>query len=202
MADVPKKIKAKGKNLERGKVDYVSFAPRSLGEGSVRVGMGITPHPSHRSGLAQLRHPARQATVLLPAPLAAVVSLTRDPVPEHRPCFLPTVPQPGASFPPSGPAGWFPDFTGTMRRSDSLRTFSPRFVCASLGDTVPCVCVRVSDQVRRRPGAGSFAVWQPPCQHLARRSRRASQVPGGSLCASALFSDPGRIRHPWPWRSA
>src|SRR5438270_13831348 len=27
-----------------------------------RVAVGITPHGSHRSGLAQLRHPARQVT--------------------------------------------------------------------------------------------------------------------------------------------
>src|SRR5437899_12496633 len=45
------------------------------------------------------------AALAAPAPLSVVVSLTRDPVPEHRPCFLPTVPQPGAPFPPPGPRG-------------------------------------------------------------------------------------------------
>src|ERR1700676_5663349 len=67
------------------------------------------------------------------------------------------------SAPPSlhwVPAVRFPSFNGTMERSDSLRTVSPRFVCASLGDTIPCACVRLSDRVRRRPGAGDFTVWQ------------------------------------------
>ena len=49
-----------------------------------------------------------------------------------------------------------------MRRSDSRRTFSPRFVGASRDDTTPCACVRLSVQARRRPGARGFVVWQPP----------------------------------------
>jgi hypothetical protein len=34
--------------------------------------------------------------------------------------------------------------------------------CASLGGTTPRACVRASTQTRRRSGAGSFKVWQPP----------------------------------------
>jgi len=42
-------------------------------------------------------------------------------------------------------------------------------------------------------------VWQPPRHALSRGSPRVSQVPGGSLCAYAVFSDPGRTGHPLPW---
>src|SRR6516165_7468100 len=77
-------------------------------------------------------------------------------------------------FPPNGsatrrllpsagsPRVGFPDLLGSMRRSDSRRTFSPRFVGASRDDTTPCACVRLSVQARRRPGARGFVVWQPP----------------------------------------
>src|SRR2546423_6635937 len=93
------------------------------------------------------------------------------------------------------PRDGFPDFSGTMRCSDSLRTFSPRFVGASLGDTIPCACVRVSVQVRRRPGAWGITVWQPLAS-MSRWSRRASQVPGEPCCAYAVFFDPGGTHVP------
>ena len=79
-------------------------------------------------------------------------------------------------FPPSSSVTWrplpstgssqgkFPGFAGTMGRSDSLRTLPPRFVGTSRDRTTPCACVRLSVQARRRPGARSFAVWQPPRQ--------------------------------------
>jgi hypothetical protein len=45
-----------------------------------------------------------------------------------RPSFPPTDPQSGTDFPPRGPVGWFPRFSGTIRYSDSLPPIRPRFV--------------------------------------------------------------------------
>jgi hypothetical protein len=45
-----------------------------------------------------------------------------------RSSFPPTVPCPGAPFPPQGPVGRFPWFSGTMRHSDCLPPVSPHFV--------------------------------------------------------------------------
>ena len=41
-----------------------------------------------------------------------------------------------------------------------------------------------------------------PRPDVQRGGYRASPVPGGSWCASAVFSDPGRTGHPWPGRCA
>ena len=84
----------------------------------------------------------------------------------------------------------FPGFDGTMRRSDSLPPFPPRFVVLRLA--VPSRApVFVSPPARRRPRARGFAVWQPHGQMLRDGDGRASQVPGEPSCAYALFFDPG-----------
>jgi hypothetical protein len=44
------------------------------------------------------------------------------------PSFPRTVPCSGAHFPPRGPSGWFPRFTGTVKHSDFLPPFPRRFV--------------------------------------------------------------------------
>ncbi len=50
------------------------------------------------------------------------------PSPMSRPSFPPTDPQSGTAFPPQGPLGEFPRFTGTTRCSDSLPPLRPHFV--------------------------------------------------------------------------
>jgi hypothetical protein len=77
------------------------------------------------------------------------------------------------------PRGEFPGFIGTVKRSDFLQTVSPRFVCASLGDTIS----RRLSSLRSGPttaawGQGPSGLAVPPRQLLSRWSRRVSQIPG------------------------
>ncbi len=60
--------------------------------------------------------------------LSVAVLLRRLPGSMSRSSVPPTVPCPGAPFPPQGPLGRFPRFSGTMRHSDCLPSISPRFV--------------------------------------------------------------------------
>jgi hypothetical protein len=106
---------------------------------------------SHRSGLAQLRHPARQATVTL-CPLRYPLSF-RVPMAEVRGPRSVSRQRPGDLAPPSlvrVPAVQVPRCCGTTRCSDFLPPVSPHFGCPSLGDTILCACVRFSP----RPDAG------------------------------------------------
>ena len=82
-----------------------------------------------------------------------------------------------------------------MQCSDALPLLSPRFL-SSLDDTIPCACIRLSHEARRRPGAWSFRVWQLHNASLQNGNDRDSQVPGEPLCAHAMFSDPGRTSAP------
>jgi hypothetical protein len=50
------------------------------------------------------------------------------PSPMSRPSSPPTDPRSGTAFPPRGPLGEFPRFTGTTRCSDSPPPFRPHFV--------------------------------------------------------------------------
>ena len=115
-------------------------------------------------------------------------------------------------FPPNGsatrrprpstgsPRVGFPGLVSTMRRSDSLRTFSPRLVC-SLGDTIP----RRLSSLRSGPttaawGPGPSGTAVPRRRTISSWSRRASQVPGEPSCASAVFFDPGETDSVRPLR--
>ena len=97
-----------------------------------------------------------------------------------RPCFPPTVPRPGVSFPPQGPRGvGFPCFT---RYYETLRlpaALPAALRCPSLGGTTSvrlCLCSR---RARRRCWwAWSFRVWQPHGQIFRDGDDRISQVPG------------------------
>jgi hypothetical protein len=60
--------------------------------------------------------------------LSAVVVLRWDQGSVSLASFPPAVSWPGASFPPRGPSGRFPRFTGTTRRSESPPTLPPHFV--------------------------------------------------------------------------
>ena len=87
----------------------------------------------------------------------------------------------------------FPGFNGTMKRSDSLRTFTTDFLFVRPSLPLVCACLRRSAQARRRPDG--LGLWvRPPRVPLGRWSRRASHVPGEPLCAYAVFSDPGGTR--------
>jgi len=88
----------------------------------------------------------------------------------------------------------FPCFHGTMKCSDLLPSFSPRFVLPSLGDTVPCACLR-----SRKPDAGlgpGVLRLVTPDQLCRHGDDRNSQVPGEPWCAYAVFSDPGGTEPP------
>ena len=105
--------------------------------------------------------------------------------------FPPNDSQPRRPLPsPGSRRNLFPRFHGTMRRSDARPSLSPRFL-VSLGDTIPCACVRLSAAARRRPAARSFRVGQPHASIYRDGEDRASQVPGGPSCVYALFLDPG-----------
>jgi len=79
-----------------------------------------------------------------------------------------------------------------MRRSDSLRTITTGFLLVRRPLPRGGVCLRLSAQARRRPGAGGMGDGypMPSCPW----SRRASQVPGEPLYADAVFLDPGGTR--------
>ena len=113
---------------------------------------GRFPAPgSHRSGRAQLTHPALHAMdslrdgqtltdrvwvthpwmkpELAPVPLSVVVSWRRDRGPVSSPPFPSTVPSHDIPFPPQGLLGErFPCFLGTMECSDARSLLPTRFV--------------------------------------------------------------------------
>jgi hypothetical protein len=129
--------------------------------GQGRVAPGIAPWRSRRSVRAQFGHTARPAMVSQAATLSMGVKVTassRHEVLVRVPTDHSTTRHPLRS--PGSARLAFPCFHASMRCSDSLQTFPPRFVCASLGGTTPCACLRRSTQTRRRSGAWSFAVWQ------------------------------------------
>jgi len=57
----------------------------------------------------------------------------------------------------------FPGFTGTMRCSESLTSYPPRFVFLHVTVTTPGACVRDSDRIRRRFGGRGFSGLATPC---------------------------------------
>ena len=87
--------------------------------------------------------------------------------------FPPAVSWPGAPFPPRGPSGRFPRFTGTMRRSDSLPPVPPRFVAFAW--RYPG-CTRVS--LPRPPSAPPRAWSWSPGSSGRDLPRRRQDLPG------------------------
>jgi hypothetical protein len=129
-----------------------------------RVALGVTSQGSHRSGRAQLTHPARLVAVSralcypwsfrgqwigVQCPRTVARARFRDKAPPslHR-LLAARVPR----------LLWY---YGVLRFPYALPA-ALRFLRATV--TSPCACVRHSNQVRRRPGAGSFRVWQPPAK--------------------------------------
>ena len=129
---------------------------------SRRVGGGVAPAASHRSGLAQLRRPAR--------PVADSHALRypwsfREQLIEVQCPRAVARPRPRDEAPPSlhrVPAARVPRL---HRYYEALRVPAVRPVplrCLRKTVTTPCACVRRSTQARRRLGARSVRVRPPP----------------------------------------
>ena len=92
-------------------------------------------------------------------------------------------------FSPGSPRARFPCFTDTMEHSDFLGPFRRASLSFAWRYHVSRSPFR-SSQPERWLKAGS-SVSRSPQPASARGGVRTSQVPGDSLCAYALFSDPG-----------
>ena len=123
-----------------------------------------------------------------PASLPGGVSLRWLTSPMSRSSFPPPVPCSGPAFPPQGPAGQFPRFSGTTRCSDSpppipscfvafAQRYRSRFLFRSRGG-------------RNRP-AGAWA-WSPGARPGSLRRRRG--LPGSWTSPLRTCSAPGRLR--------
>src|SRR5262249_1047082 len=141
-----------------------------------RVGGGVAPAASHRSGRAQLRHPAR--------PVADSHALrypwsSRGQLIEVRCPRAVARPRPRDEAPPSlhrVPAARvprLPRYYGALRFPAVLAV---PLRCLRETVTTPCACVRRSTQARRRLGARGVRVRPPPCG-LSLSRRRRSGVP-------------------------
>ncbi len=137
-----------------------------------RVALGVTSQGSHRSGRAQLTHPARLVAVSralcypwsfrgqwigVQCPRTVARARFRDKAPPslHR-LLAARVPRLLWSY-------------GVLRFPYALPA-ALRFLRATV--TIPCACVRLSIQVRRRLGARGFRVWQPLDSQSLKRWRR------------------------------
>src|SRR5262249_35601017 len=133
-----------------------------LRAGLGRVGGGVAPAASHRSGRAQLRHPARPVAdshalrypwsfrgqlIEVQCPRAVARPRPRDEAPPSLPRVLAArVPRPQRYY-------------GALRFPAVLAV---PLRCLRKTVTTPCACVRRSTQARRRLGARSVRVRPPP----------------------------------------
>ncbi len=126
-----------GRRLRRGRrVAPGGYPPEAPTDPDVRISRIrlLRNMASLRGGISLRRVPAGPGSSeedlgdSLASLLSVAVSLRRSPGSMSRSSVPPTVPCPGAPFPPQGPLGRFPRFIGTMRHSDCLPSISPRFV--------------------------------------------------------------------------
>ena len=167
----------------------------------------------HRSGLAQLTHPALQATdslssgrsfqnliflshLCLPS-LSAGLSLRDNQSSVSPSSFTPTAPQPVLPFAPQGPFRSVPllhRYYGILRVLDVL--FFRRFIVFTFRDTA--TTFPFSLQKRRNVAflwPGLFGLRLPqPCLFCG--NIKTSQVPGEPPCAHALLYDRGGLEDP------
>jgi hypothetical protein len=175
-----------------------------------RVGGGVAPTASHRSGRAQLTHPAPPAQFRCLATRAPRHTLT------IRSCFVDTVPRVDApaAFPPSGLC---PDVPLPL---DGLPTGAVRPLPWYYGDT-PTSVAHLAGSLRS-PSNTNAAPWPslPPVQDALpeglvslgsappgrikgwRWRLQTSQVPGEPPCWFAWVLDPGKTDTPGPLRRA
>jgi hypothetical protein len=137
-----------------------------------RVALGVTSQGSHRSGLAQLTHPARLAAVShalrYPWSLRGQLIGVQSPRTVARPRFRNQAP-PSLHRVPAARVPRLPRYYEVLRFPYALPA-ALRFLQATV--TIPCACVRSSVQVRRRPGARGFRVWQPLKSQFLKRWQR------------------------------
>ena len=107
--------------------------------------------------------------------------------------FPPALPCPGTAFPPQGPAGRFPCFTGTTQCSDSS-PFVPRHFVAFVRRYRPGTQVRPRRAGMRRPWARSWSAGLLAGVFEAETTRSPRFL--GVLCVHALLYDPGGTAHP------
>jgi len=168
-----------------------------------RVALGITPQGSHKSGRAQLRHPARQ--------INASLRLGRRASSATRWCCVDIVVEFDASamFPPNGSltqrplpspgSPWceFPGFVGTMRRSDSRPPYPTDFVVLRPPVTDPCVCLRLSPPPDAGGGAWGFGGVAAPKPLIVDSATAGSpRFLRNPQCVYARIFDPGRNAAP------
>ena len=175
----------------RGRVD---FCWKSLG------GPGQLPtRGSHRSGRARLRQPARPAADW---PALRYLAALREQHPRFRVLDLSPTAKAATRHLLRSAGSWRSSSPTPSADYEALRRPAAPLasLLVSLGDTIARVCLRLSASARRRPAARCFRGGQ----HLALECRagngRASQVPGGSSCAYAVFSDPGGTERARPLR--
>jgi hypothetical protein len=96
----------------------------------------------------------------------------------------------GAPFPPRGPSGWFPRFSGSMKHSDFLPPFPRRFVAFASRYRRRALDFALAGARRNAHGPG--IVYRTPETGSSTETDRTSQVPGGPHYVHALLSDPGR----------
>ena len=120
---------------------------------------------------------------LFPSPvsLSAAVSLRRLPGSNSRSSVPPTVPCPGAPFPPQGPLGRFPRFKGNMRHSDCLPPVSPRFVAFAWRYRRAPTCSFPAAGGAPRMGLGFGQ--RSPDRYLWTETTSSPGFPGNLMCA-------------------
>src|SRR6516225_7462648 len=130
--------------------------------GASRVGGGVAPAASHRSGRAQLRHPARPVAdshaLRYPWPSRGQLIGVQCPRAVARP-------RPRDEAPPSLPRVLAARVPRLLRYYGALRfpaVLAVPLRCLRRTVTTPCACVRRSTQARRRLGARGVRVRPPP----------------------------------------
>ena len=121
-----------------------------------RVGAAVTRRASHRSGRAQLRHPARLVTGSRARCYSAAFRGHADQA--LRPGRVPPR-QFRDEAPPSlrrVPAHRFPALNGTTEHSDALTAVSTCFLVVRRPITLPCACLRLSPRPDAGQGPGAF----------------------------------------------
>src|SRR5262249_54091924 len=150
-----------------------------LRAGLGRVGGGVAPAASHRSGRAQLRHPARPVAdshaLRYPWSFRGQLIEVRCPRAVARP-------RPRDEAPPSLPRVLAARVPRLQRYYGALRfpaVLAVPLRCLRETVTTPCACVRRSSQARRRLGArGDSGQATPRACRYRGGDGRASQVPG------------------------
>ena len=175
--------------MRRRRARRCAMAPRPQGstvknrKAGSRVRVGVTSHPSHRSGRAQLRHPVRPA--MGSRSRFCIRGTCGDPPPRSKALdgFPPHGSLTGIPLPSPGSLRFrFPCFHGTMKMCDSLGP-SHRASLPSLGDTRRCVGAFAPSGPERPTAGQGFVIRSPPPDSFRLETLRVSQGSWGiPLC--------------------